>query len=122
MVALNTSMEAVKGNPRRIPTIIGFNLVVAWNHYKHLDHHCPVPIFSASLANHEEHLAIVFDILQKEKLYASAKKVDLYSLYMDCLGHIIDDRGIHPHSINREQGSRRQSEETAPDIEKRAHP
>src|SRR5271155_2576930 len=52
-------------------------------------------IYSKTLEDHEKHLAIVFDILRKEKLYLSAKKVDLYSTRMDCLGHIIDDDGIH---------------------------
>jgi hypothetical protein len=37
----------------------------------------------------------VFNLIRKEQLYLSAKKVDLYSQHMDCLGHIIDDNGIH---------------------------
>jgi hypothetical protein len=52
-------------------------------------------IFSNSVQEHEEHLKIVFDILQKSQLYLTKAKVDCYSKRMECLGHIIDDRGIH---------------------------
>jgi hypothetical protein len=52
-------------------------------------------IFSNSIEEHENHLSIVFDILHKQKLYLSAKKVDLYSERMDCLGHLIDHCGLH---------------------------
>ena len=52
-------------------------------------------IYSYSLDDHERHLGVVFDILRKNRLYLSAAKVDLYSSRMDCLGHLIDDRGIH---------------------------
>ena len=52
-------------------------------------------IFSRSIEEHEDHLQIVFDVLRKAELFLSAKKVDLYSTKMDCLGHMIDDQGIH---------------------------
>jgi hypothetical protein len=52
-------------------------------------------IFSNSIEEHENHLSIVFDILREQKLYLSAKKVDLYSEQMDCLGHLIDHCGLH---------------------------
>ena len=52
-------------------------------------------IFSYSLEDHESHLDTVFSILREQKLYLSAKKVDLYSERMDCLGHLIDRRGLH---------------------------
>ncbi len=52
-------------------------------------------IFSNSIEEHEEHLRIIFDILCKNAMYLSASKVDLYSARMVCLGHIIDDDGIH---------------------------
>jgi Reverse transcriptase (RNA-dependent DNA polymerase) len=52
-------------------------------------------IFSCSIEEHEKHLGIVFDRLRKNHLFLSKKKVDLYSERMECLGHIIDDRGIH---------------------------
>jgi Reverse transcriptase (RNA-dependent DNA polymerase) len=52
-------------------------------------------IFSCSIEEHEKHLGIVFDRLCKNHLFLSKKKVDLDSERMECLGHIIDDRGIH---------------------------
>jgi Reverse transcriptase (RNA-dependent DNA polymerase) len=52
-------------------------------------------IFSCSIKEHKKHLGIVFDRLRKNHLFLSKKKVDLYSKRMECLGHIIDDRGIH---------------------------
>ena len=52
-------------------------------------------IFSYSIEEHESHLDTVFNILREQKLYLSAKKVDLYSERMDCLGHRIDHRGLH---------------------------
>lgn len=52
-------------------------------------------IFSDSVEEHEKHLALVFDKLRKAQLYLEESKLDLYSKRMDCLGHIIDDRGIH---------------------------
>jgi hypothetical protein len=52
-------------------------------------------IFSNSIAEHEEHLTLVFDKLCKAQLFLETKKCDLYSKQMECLSHIIDDRGIH---------------------------
>jgi hypothetical protein len=53
-------------------------------------------IFSTSVEEHESHLQLVFDKLRNSHLFLSAKKVDLYSTRMDCLGHIITDEGILP--------------------------
>ena len=55
-------------------------------------------IFSYTIEEHESHLQQVFDILRAQSLYLSASKVDLYSNSMDCLGHRIDDRGLHADS------------------------
>jgi Reverse transcriptase (RNA-dependent DNA polymerase)/RNase H-like domain found in reverse transcriptase len=52
-------------------------------------------IFSNSIAEHEEHLALVFDKLRKAQLFLETKKCDLYSKRMECLSHIINDQGIH---------------------------
>jgi hypothetical protein len=37
----------------------------------------------------------VFGTLQKNDFYLKKEKCDLYSKRMDCLGHVIDDRGLH---------------------------
>jgi hypothetical protein len=52
-------------------------------------------VYSDTIEDHEIHLETVFDILRKAQLYLSSKKLDLYSKKMECLGHIIDDNGIH---------------------------
>lgn len=52
-------------------------------------------IFSLTLEDHEDHLEEVFQLLRDNALYLSAAKVDLYSERMDCLGHIIDQHGVH---------------------------
>src|SRR5271154_4968628 len=44
--------------------------------------------------DHERHLALVFECLCVNHLYLSAKKVDLYSICMDCLRFIINNNGI----------------------------
>jgi hypothetical protein len=52
-------------------------------------------IFSNSTEEHERHLALVFDAFRKAQLYLSREKVNLYAKSMECLGHVIDDDGIH---------------------------
>lgn len=52
-------------------------------------------IFSATIEDHETHLGLIFDELRRHKLYLQTEKCDLYSERLDCLGHIIDDRGLH---------------------------
>src|ERR1700719_1711404 len=55
-------------------------------------------VFSNSIEEHEKHLGLVFDKLRKAQLFLEESKLNLYSKKMDCLGHIIDDRGIHADS------------------------
>ena len=52
-------------------------------------------MFSNSIEVHEKHLGLVFDKLRKAQLFLEESKLNLY---MDCLGHKIDDRGIHADS------------------------
>lgn len=52
-------------------------------------------VYSDTIDDHQEHLGKVFDCLEKAELYLKASKCDLYSPSMDCLGHIIDDKGLH---------------------------
>ena len=57
------------------------------------------------LEEHEDHLKWVFNQLWEHKLFLSSnlKKIDVYSTWMDCLGFIIDDKGIHidPSKIDK---------------------
>src|ERR1700720_962887 len=55
-------------------------------------------VFSNSIEEHEKHLRLVFNKLGKAQLFSGESKLDLYSKKMDCLGHIIDDQGIHADS------------------------
>src|SRR5271154_1296653 len=51
-------------------------------------------IFSMCLEDHERHPALVFERLRINHSYLSAKKVNLYSIRMDCLGFIINNEDI----------------------------
>ncbi len=55
-------------------------------------------IFTNTLEEHIENIRWVFAKLREHRLYLSAKKVDILSSSMDCLGHLIDDRGLHADS------------------------
>jgi len=52
-------------------------------------------IFSSSIEEHEKHLEYVFEKLCKYYLFLEKEKCDLYSKSMDCLGHLINDQGLH---------------------------
>ncbi|OJT01588.1 Transposon Ty3-G Gag-Pol polyprotein [Trametes pubescens] len=51
-------------------------------------------MYSNSIEEHKHHLKLVFDRLREQQLYLSRSKLDLYSEWMDCLGHVIDNRGL----------------------------
>lgn len=53
-------------------------------------------IFTNTVEEHEECLRIVFERLRKYQLYLKWSKCELYAERVDCLGHVIDDKGIHP--------------------------
>src|SRR3977135_4023995 len=52
-------------------------------------------IYSRSIEEHEEQLYQVLITLRNNHLFLSKSKIDLYSENMDCLGHLIDNKGIH---------------------------
>src|ERR1700685_888090 len=55
-------------------------------------------IFSDTIDKHKGHLSLVFKVLCKHHLFLSRNKLDLYSKDMDCLGHHVDDQGLHADS------------------------
>jgi hypothetical protein len=55
-------------------------------------------VYSNTINDHEGHLRIAFDTLRRHRLFLSRPKLDLYSEDMDCLGHRIDDQGLHADS------------------------
>jgi RNase H-like domain found in reverse transcriptase/Reverse transcriptase (RNA-dependent DNA polymerase)/Integrase zinc binding domain len=52
-------------------------------------------IFSNTLEDHNKHLDVVLNKLHENRLFLEHAKCDLYSQHMDCLGHLIDDHGLH---------------------------
>ena len=69
-----------------------FQDCISWSVHVYLD---DIFIYSCSIEVHEKHLGIVFQWLRYHHLFLSKSKVDLYSKRLECLGHIIDDQGIH---------------------------
>ena len=55
-------------------------------------------VFSDTIEEHEEHLGMVFEKLREAQLYLEKEKCDLYSKRMDCLGHVVDNKGLHADS------------------------
>jgi hypothetical protein len=60
-------------------------------------------IFSNSIEDHERHIEYVFSTLRKSHLFLSKEKCDMYSTKMDCLGHVVDDKGLHADSDKMER-------------------
>jgi hypothetical protein len=52
-------------------------------------------IYDNTISNHEEHLDFTLQKLHKNHLFLEEAKCDLFSSSMDCLGHLIDDQGLH---------------------------
>ena len=52
-------------------------------------------IFSDSLEDHERHIRDIFERLRQQKFYLKNNKCELFAKAMDCLGHRIDDQGVH---------------------------
>nr|GFA64329.1 putative reverse transcriptase domain-containing protein [Tanacetum cinerariifolium] len=52
-------------------------------------------IYSKNKEKHEEHLRIILELLQKEKLYAKFLKYKFWLDSMKFLGHMINSQGVH---------------------------
>ena len=52
-------------------------------------------IYSQSIWEHIEHIIKVLQWLRESQFYLSRSKLDLFSDKTDCLGHVIDNNGIH---------------------------
>jgi len=53
-----------------------------------------IVIYSDTLSEHVKHVKLVIDILAKEKLYLSEKKLNFIASELHILGRVIDDNGI----------------------------
>ena len=60
--------------------------------YVYLDN---IFIYTQSIREHIEHIMKVLQQLKESQFYFSKSKLDLFSDKTDCLGHVIDDNGIH---------------------------
>nr|GFC33616.1 putative reverse transcriptase domain-containing protein [Tanacetum cinerariifolium] len=52
-------------------------------------------IYSKNKEEHEEHLRIILELLQKEKLYAKFSKCEFWLDSMKFLGHVMNSQGVH---------------------------
>ena len=69
--------------------------------YAYLD---DIFIFSDNtIKEHQYHIHLVVDQVRESRMVLNPKKCDFFSERMDCLGHIIDDQGIHADSSKMEQ-------------------
>ena len=63
--------------------------------YAYLD---DIFIFLETIEEHQRHIQLVIERLRESRMVLNPKKCDFFSKKMDCLGHIIDDHGIHADS------------------------
>ena len=62
-------------------------------------------IYSQSIQEHIDHIMKVLQRLRESQFYLSRSKLELFSDKTDCLGHVIDDNGIHAE-LDKMQGIR----------------
>jgi hypothetical protein len=55
-------------------------------------------MFSDSIEEHQNHLGLVLNKLREHSLYLRADKCELYAEKVECLGHMIDEHGLHTDS------------------------
>lgn len=70
-----------------------FRDIIGMNAHIYLD---DIFVYSDTIEEHEEHLHVIFERLRKEQLFLKWSKCELYADKVGCLGHIVDDEGIHP--------------------------
>jgi hypothetical protein len=52
-------------------------------------------VYSDTIEDHQKHLEKVFAQLRKHEFYLRKTKCELFADSIDCLGHRIDDKGLH---------------------------
>jgi len=52
-------------------------------------------VYSETIEEHEQHLRTVFEILRKNGFYLEKEKCNLYAVRLNCLGHVINEKGVH---------------------------
>nr|GFA32669.1 putative reverse transcriptase domain-containing protein [Tanacetum cinerariifolium] len=56
---------------------------------------CTRSVYGFDESEHEEHLRIILELLQKEKLYAKFSKCEFWIDSLKFLGHVINSQGVH---------------------------
>ena len=52
-------------------------------------------VYSNLVQGHQKHLGMVFKKLREHKLYLREEKCELFAAKVNCLGHMIDEKGLH---------------------------
>lgn len=55
-------------------------------------------VYSDSIDDHEKHLELIFKAIREAEFYLKEEKCELYAESVECLGHIIDKKGLHADS------------------------
>jgi hypothetical protein len=79
---------------QRIMTMIFRNYIGIFLHV-YLD---DLFVFSNSIEEHEKHLGLVFKKICEHKFYLQQEKCELYAERIDCLGHVVNKKGLHADS------------------------
>ena len=87
---------------------------IGWFIHVYLD---DIFMFNNTLKEHERHLQLMLDALTKVEFYLTHEKCNLYAEKLNCLGHMINENGVHtdtdkmvrihewrkPHNLNKVQ-------------------
>jgi len=52
-------------------------------------------VYSNLVQEHQKHLGMVFKKLREHELYLREEKCELFTAKVNCLGHMIDEKGPH---------------------------
>jgi AAA+ ATPase superfamily predicted ATPase len=52
-------------------------------------------VYSRSVQEHQRHLELLFSWLCKHEFYLKQEKCELFMDKVECLGHMIDKKGLH---------------------------
>ena len=52
-------------------------------------------IYSRTREEHEQHLKMILNLLNEEKLYAKLSKCEFWIREVHFLGHVVNEKGIH---------------------------
>ncbi|KIK14930.1 hypothetical protein PISMIDRAFT_16915, partial [Pisolithus microcarpus 441] len=95
-IDLSNAYEQVRIDPNDVPKTAFSTVFGTFLSHVMQQGDCNAPAtFHDTIEEHVEHVSLVLDMLVKANFYLERDKVDLFAEKLDCLGHIIDDRGVH---------------------------